>query len=257
MCYWVGTKRVREEMRRRYKEQPEDEIAQLFYEAYLGNNNTDFKEHYVAIGKGKPTLTALVKEKGQLKFQNMQWTLPFSYVDKKTQKTITRELQNSICERVFFQHKDIIYNKRCLVPIDGYFEYYHLNKETYPYYIQPRESGIFYAGGIWDKKEDPKTGVMIDSFSIITTPPNPLTGKIHNNPDAPNGSRMLLLIKPDDAIEYLNENLKTEEIKKFFKPYNEKEMKAHTVLRFQRKENFHYFNTPKVQEYYEYPELVA
>ena len=67
---------------------------------------------------------------------------------------------------------------------------------------------------------------------------------------------MLLLIKEEEALNYLNENLNTEEIKKFFKPYDEKEMTAHTVLRFQRKENAQFLNSSKVQEYYEYPVLI-
>lgn len=257
MCYWVGTKKVREEMEKRFKTGYRDEIAQLYYEAFIAKSNNDFKEHYVAIGKGKPQLTTLIKNDGKLQFQNMQWTLPYSYVDKKTNKTITRELLNSTCEKVFFQHKEIIFSQRCIIPIDGYFEYYHYNKETYPYYIHPTTSVLFYAGGIWDKKVNEQTGEITESFSIITTPPNALTAKIHNSPDSPNGSRMLLLVKHDDALNYLNEKLTTDELKKFFKPYDEKEMTAHTVLRFQRKENLPFFNTPKVQEYHEYPELVA
>jgi putative SOS response-associated peptidase YedK len=257
MCYWVGTRKVREEIEKKFNAGSKDEIINLFHQTIVANKELEFKEHYVAIGKGKPTLTALVKDNGKLQFQNMQWTLPYSYFDKKTNKTVTRELQNSTCERVFFQHKEQIFKQRCIVPIDGYFEYYHFNKETYPYYLQPKSDGLFYAGGIWDKKVNEKSGEVIESFSIITTPPNTLTGKIHNNPDAPNGSRMLLLIKHEEALNYLNENLNIEDIKKFFNPYDANEMQAHTVLRFQRKENLEFFNTPKITEYCEYPELVA
>ncbi|MDP4210455.1 MAG: SOS response-associated peptidase family protein [Bacteroidota bacterium] len=257
MCYWVGTKKVRQEILRRFNEGPQDEIAQLFYEVFIANNQLEFKEHYVAIGKGKPTLTTLIKEEGNLQFRNMQWTLPYSYVDSKTGQTITRELQNSTCERVFFQHKDQIFSKRCLIPIDGYFEYYHFKGDTYPYYIYPRQGGIFYAGGIWEQNLNHDTGEVAETFSIITTPPNPLVAKIHNNPKAPNGPRMLLLIEPENALTYLNENLKTNDIKSLFLPYSEQNMQAHTVLRFQRKENLQFLNTPIVLEYCEYPELVA
>ncbi|NOU19293.1 MAG: hypothetical protein HOO91_17180 [Bacteroidales bacterium] len=256
MCYWIGTKKVRKAMEQRSKNQYPSEFNQQVNEAIVAMKD-EFMEYYVAIGKGKPQITALVKENGKLQFHNMQWTLPYSYYDKKTSKVVTRELLNSTCERVFYQHKDIIFNHRCLIPIDGYFEYYHFRKETYPYFIQPKNGDLFYAGGIWNKKVDEQTGEISESFSIITTPPNPLVEKIHNNPDAPNGSRMLLLIKEDEALNYLNENLTIEEVKQFFKPYDEKEMTAHSVLRFQRKENSQFLNSSKVQEYFEYPELVA
>ena len=247
-------------MLKRYKKGSQEEIPQLFYKVFEGsdpNKNLEFKEHYVAVGKGKPELTALVKEQGKLQFRNMKWTLPYSYLDKKSQKMITRELQNSTCERVFFQHKEIIYRQRCLIPIDGYFEYFHLNGETFPYFIQPKDSGIFYAGGIWDKNVNEQSGELTEFLSIITTLPNPLTARIHNNPIAPNGSRMLLLIRQDEALNYLDEKLDTAGIKRFFKPYDEGEMSAHTVLRFQKKENYPYFNTPRVREYFEYPELAG
>lgn len=256
MCYWIGTKKVREAMEQRSKNQYPSEFNQQVNEALVAKKD-EFMEYYVAIGKGKPQITALVKENEKLKLQNMQWTLPYSYYDKKTSKVVTRELLNSTCERVFYQHKDIIFNHRCLIPIDGYFEYYHFKKETYPFFIQPKNGDFFYAGGIWNQKVNEQTGEISESFSIITTPPNPLVEKIHNNPDAPNGSRMLLLIKEDEALNYLNENLTTEEIKQFFEPYDEKEMTAHSVLRFQRKENSQFLNSSKVQEYFKYPELVA
>jgi hypothetical protein len=84
-----------------------------------------------------------------------------------------------------------------------------------------------------------------------------LTEKIHNNPKAPNGSRMLLMIHKNQALDYLNEKLSAADIKKFFIPYDEREMKAHPVIRFQRKEFAEFINSPKVQEFCEYKELAA
>lgn len=256
MCYWVGTRKVREELLRRYSKGPQDEIAQLFYDTFNIKNHIELQEHYVAIGKGKPKLTTLVNENG-LQFRNMQWTLPYTYFDKKTNKDITRELLNSTCERVFYQHKDVIFNQRCIVPIDGYYEYYHQGKETFPYFIYPKDGGILYAGGIWTQQVNQESGEIKELFSIITTPPNELTAKIHNNPDAPNGSRMLLLLPEDVIFDYLNPKLTTEELKKILIPHDANVLKAHPVIRFQRKENTQFVNTGKVQEYFEYPELLV
>jgi putative SOS response-associated peptidase YedK len=255
MCYWVGTKKVREIIKKRKESGLWDNIDQAFYDNFIARTDKEFIEQYIAIGKGKPTLTTLHKENGQLSFENMQWTLPYSYTDK-TGKEITRELQNSTCERVFFQHKDQIYSKRCLVPIDGYIEYHHVGKETYPHYIYPRdENDYFLAAGIYDYGIDKKTGEEKGMFSIITTTPNSFVGRIHNNPEAPNGPRMLLLLPRESAIEYLDETKDQKSIKSFFQPYDQEKMKAHTVLRFQRKENAQFFNTPKVLEPCQYPEF--
>jgi putative SOS response-associated peptidase YedK len=255
MCYWVGTKNVREKLLKQAGKDPEDEIPQLFYNTFLTDNQKEFKEYFIAIGKGKPVLTTLVKNNNKLQFKDMQWTLPYSYFDKKTNREITRELLNSTCERVFFQHKDIIYSKRCLVPIDGYFEYHHFKEETYPYFIYPSDDDLFYAGAIWNSSINKETGEVRDTFSIITVPPNRLITQIHNNPKAPNGPRMLLLMKKEKALEYLIESLTANDLKALFTPLDESTMKAHTVLRFQRKEYFEFLQTPKVREYFEYSEL--
>jgi putative SOS response-associated peptidase YedK len=256
MCYWVGNMRVREIIKKRMESREWDRIDQAFIETYFAGTDKEFKEHFIAIGKGKPKLTNLHKKDGQLTFQTMQWTLPYTYIGKDG-KPFTRELQNSTCEKVFFQHKDQIYTKRMLLPIDGYVEYHHFGGETYPHYIYPKdENEYFLAGGIYDYGIDKITGEEIGMFSIITTPPNPFVAHIHNNPKAENGPRMLLLVPKERAIEYLDETLDQKQIKSFFQPYDQEKMTAHTILRFQRKENIGYFNTPKVLEPCEYPELV-
>ncbi len=256
MCYWVGTKNVREALLKRKNEKPEDEIAQLFYRTFVENmGNMELREHFVAIGKAKPELSVLINHAGTKQFRNMHWGLNWEYTDKKTGKTHSRELLNSTAEKVFFQHRDIIYRNRCIIPIDGYFEYYHHKGETYPYFLYPTRSELFYAGGIWDRKLNENTGEVSETFSIITTPPNELARKIHNNPKAPNGSRMLLLVPEEKAGSYLDATLDAQEVKNLLKPFPAGGMKAHPVLRFQRKENMHLMNTEKVREPFPYPEL--
>ncbi len=257
MCYWVGTRKVRAIIGERLRGGTFDEIDQLFYETFLGEQKKlEYQEYYVAIGKAKPVLSVLTSEKGKKEFKNMQWTLPYTYMDK-TGKTIKRELLNSTCERAFYQHKDIIFTRRCIVPIDGYFEYHHFNKQTYPFYIYPADGGIFYAAGIWNELADEETGEIQRFFSIITTRGNPLVTSIHNNPDAPNGPRMLALVQRESALDYLADGNDIRKISSYLVPLDEKLMKAHTVLRFQKKDNILFQNTPKVLEYVEYPELAG
>jgi putative SOS response-associated peptidase YedK len=258
MCYWVGTKKVREEMQRRRNEAPDDEIAQLYYDTFLTSTAlAKPREFWVAMGKAKPRLNAIVRHDTKLKIEDMQWTLPYSYLDKKTGQVVRRELLNSTREKVFFQHSDLIYRNRCLVPIDGYYEYYHHSKEVYPHFIHPIRDGIFYAGAIWNEQADPSTGEVIPCFSIITTPPNELTRKLHNNPKAPNGPRMLLLIAPENTQRFLDPGLDKTAIQSLLEPMNQGEMDAYPVMRFQRKENIDYLETEKVREYHQYPGLIA
>ncbi len=261
MCYWVGTRKVREIMLKQLQQDPEDEISRLFYRSFIEppqpENALQLMEHPVAIGKAEPVLTTMVKDKGELQFRNMRWTLQWNYWDSKTKaEKPGRPLLNSICENVFWQHKDLIYTKRCLIPVDGYWEFYHFKGKTYPIFIYPADEKLFYLAGIYNELADKNNGEIIDTFSIITTPPNSITAMLHNNPSAHDEPRMLCIVDEKLCKEYLNEDLKTEDIKRlFFKPLETERMKYHTTVRFLKKENAGYLSSEKVQERFEYEEV--
>ncbi len=255
MCYWVGTKKVREEMLRRLQQQPDDEIAQLFYKTFVGQSTAEFKEHYVAIAKANPELSVMVAdEKKNIHFRTMTWGLPWSYQDKKTGKSYSRIMINSTCEKVFFVHKDIIFKKRCVIPLDGYYEFFHFGSDVYPHFMFPVE-GLFYAAGVWEEVADTETGEIREVFSIITTPPNELAQKLHNNPKAPNGPRMLMILPHDKIAHYLNPSIGKDDLKELFHPYPESKMDAYPTPRFLRKEFAGKINTEEVRKRIDYPEL--
>ncbi len=256
MCYWVGTKNVRKEMLRRLDKQPDDEIAQLYYKTFVGKSEMRFREYYVAVGKAGAEITVMLysSEKG-LYYRNMKWGLQWSYHDSKTGKRYSRELINSTCENVFFVHKEVVFSRRCIILLDGYFEFFHFSGQVYPYFIYPSR-GIFYAAGVWSEEVDEETGELLAGFSIITTPPNDLTKKLHNNPKSPNGSRMLLLLTEDKIMNYLNPDASKEQLKELFKPYSDKNMEAYPTVRFLKKEFADKINTEEVRKKIDYPELI-
>jgi putative SOS response-associated peptidase YedK len=262
MCYWVGSRKVREVMLKKLEKNPQDEIAQLFYNTFIEppkpENKLQLMEHPVAIGKAKPTLTALLKTNECLVFENLIWTLNWNYWDSKLKMEKQGiPLLNSRSENVFWQHNDLIFTKRCIIPVDGYWEFYHFKGNTYPYFIYPANGGLFYLGGIYNEYADAKTGDVTKGFSIITTPPNGVTVKLHNNPKAHNGARMLLILDDEKAISFLDTKLTKNEIESnFFKIYDASKMKFHSTLSFLKKENMAFLESGKVQEPFEYPELV-
>lgn len=255
MCYWVGTKKVREEMLRRLQQDPQDEIAQLFYKTFVGRTDMHFREYYVAIGKANPILSVMVYSAAKgLHFRTMRWGLHWSYTDKKTGKHYARELINSTCEKVFFVHREVVFSQRCVIPLDGYYEFFHFSGQVYPHFLKPLE-GLFYAAGVWQEEVDTETGELTEAFSIITTPPNPLAEKLHNNPKAPNGSRMLLILPQEKVMDYLNPNATKEDLQKLFVPYPDQEMEAYPTVRFLKKEFRDKLNTEEVRQQIDYPEL--
>jgi putative SOS response-associated peptidase YedK len=210
----------------------------------------------VAIGKAKPVLSVLVKDdEGRLAFRNMQWGINWQYTDEKTGKTQAYELINSTTEKVFFVHKEQIFKQRCLIPIDGYWEFFHFSGQVYPYFLHPVEEGVFYAAGVCSKQVDTETGEVISAFSILTIPPNELARKLHNNPRSPNGSRMLLLLPKDQVNDYLNPSAGKEDLKKLFRPLPHQQMDAYPTPRFLKREFADKLDSPAVRERIDYPEL--
>jgi putative SOS response-associated peptidase YedK len=145
-----------------------------------------------------------------------------------------------------------ILSKRCLVVVDGFFEWRHVNNKSYPYYIGLVDHQPFALAGIWDKWQNPDTGIESRTFSVITTEANPLMAQIHNTK-----KKMPVILPMDHEKNWIDDNLKQTDIESFLKPYNEDKMEAYPV---DRSINRLAFNTsdPSVlnkQEYKELPSL--
>jgi putative SOS response-associated peptidase YedK len=74
--------------------------------------------------------------------------------------------------------RNILRNRRCLVPATGFFEWKKDTEKT-PYHIFVRDEAAFCFAGLWDKWLSPD-GEIVRSFTIITTEPNELMAPIHN-----------------------------------------------------------------------------
>jgi putative SOS response-associated peptidase YedK len=147
-----------------------------------------------------------------------------------------------------------IRTRRCLVLCSGFFEWRHREpgkKGTpkYPFYVTLKDNSMFVFAGVWNTFTDRETGEIIPTYSILTTPANPLVSLVHNSK-----KRMPLILPPEKAMEWLSPTLSEEKIKDFFTPFDASRMKARPIARinpYLTKSN----NNPEVTAYYEYQEL--
>jgi putative SOS response-associated peptidase YedK len=84
----------------------------------------------------------------------MQWGLiPFWVKDEENAIKIKQYALNARSETIFtkpmFKHS--IQSKRCLVLVDGFFEWRHISNKRYPYYIRLVDHEPFALAGIWDR----------------------------------------------------------------------------------------------------------
>ena len=81
-----------------------------------------------------------------------------------------------VADKPFF--RNAFASHRCLVPATGWREFKAAGKKKQPYHFRPR-SRLFAFGGVHSRyvSED---GEVVDTFAIITTPPNDTARAIHD-----------------------------------------------------------------------------
>jgi len=181
-----------------------------------------------------------------------EWGLiPFWIKDSTAAKDIQDMTLNAAGETVFEKpsFRNSITTKRCLLGVNGFYEWRDLNKVKYPYFIHSKSSDIFSLGCIYESWVDKGSGEIRNTFSILTTPANPLMEHIHNLK-----KRMPLIISPDDEKRWIDPNLTPSQINEFISPYRESDMIAYSVSQ-NVNNGRNNRNVPQSLEKVDYPEL--
>lgn len=90
---------------------------------------------------------------------------------------------------------DAYARRRCIVPVDGFFEWRSSKGARQPYAIGMRDGAPFGLAGIWENWKHPETGEWLRTFAIITVSANSLVGQIHD--------RMPAVLRPQDYERWL------------------------------------------------------
>jgi putative SOS response-associated peptidase YedK len=70
--------------------------------------------------------------------------------------------------------------QRCIVPVDGFYEWQKRPGGKQPYAIVGADSKPLALAGLWERWNEPRSGQSVQTFTIITGPPNELVGPIHD-----------------------------------------------------------------------------
>ena len=71
-------------------------------------------------------------------------------------------------------------SKRCVVPVDGFYEWRRTEGRTQPFYISGADGRPLAFAGIWSRWVDRSTGLELVSCAVVTTTPNELMAPIHD-----------------------------------------------------------------------------
>lgn len=127
----------------------------------------------------------------------------------------------SLSEKPMF--RNLIKNRRCLVPANGFYEWNQVGGAKQPYYITLPDEPMFAFAGLYDEFAD-EDGEVLRSYTVITTEPNELMAELHN--------RMPVILHRDDEEEWLDPDVtEPRQVERLLRPYPAEEMEAVPVSR--------------------------
>jgi putative SOS response-associated peptidase YedK len=93
--------------------------------------------------------------------------------------------------------------RRCLIPIDGFYEWERTTKGKLPHYIYSDDGSPLPIAGLWSAWNDPDTDERLLTCTILTGSPNPLLARIHD--------RMPIIMPPERWDAWLDPALTDKE----------------------------------------------
>ncbi|HUN17853.1 MAG TPA: SOS response-associated peptidase [Saprospiraceae bacterium] len=153
-------------------------------------------------------------------FKYMKWGLIPSWAkDAKIGPKMINARVETLLEKPMF--KSALQYRRCLVPIDGFYEWKIIsNKDKKPFRIVVQNGEVYSLAGIYDTWKD-HNGQVIYSFSIITLESNTMMKELHD--------RMPAILHQSEEKQWIDLDMNIETAMSMIKPYPSELMSAYPV----------------------------
>jgi putative SOS response-associated peptidase YedK len=143
------------------------------------------------------------------------WTKNLKTAEEIRLKTFNARSE-SIPDKPSFKH--CLRSNRCLVPVNGFYEWQTKGKNKIPYFIGLENVPIFGLAGLYDQWVNPDTGECFNTFTVITTRANPMLEVIHNLK-----KRMPVILTVENMEKWLDTSMDPY-VEKVFEPFPEEKM---------------------------------
>ena len=115
---------------------------------------------------------------------------------------------------------DLLKSRRCLIPVDAFYEWKRIGKARQPYCFEVNEGQLFAFAGLWDRWTD--GGNTLETCSILTTTPNAVTWAVHD--------RMPVILDPDNYDLWLDPGMRDVAVaSEMLKAYDARLMRCYPV----------------------------
>jgi putative SOS response-associated peptidase YedK len=182
-----------------------------------------------------PTQDAVVavQASGDVRLEEMRWgMIPPWARDKSIGAKLANARAETVDEKPSFRQP--FRRRRCLLPVDGYYEWESWPSGKQPVYYSMRDGDLFCLAGLWetwttpeqtDEPELPGLGQSqaetLCTFTVVTTTPNRLANRVHD--------RMPVIVHPADYGNWLSPESKAADLKRLLWPFDDEPMQEHHV----------------------------
>ncbi|MBK8954364.1 MAG: SOS response-associated peptidase [Saprospiraceae bacterium] len=153
-------------------------------------------------------------------FRYFKWGLiPFWAKEASIGSKMINARAETLDEKPSF--KTALQKRRCLVPMDGFYEWKKdASGKRHPYRICRKDRDVFFMAGLFDQWKNPE-GILIPSFTIITCAANEMMKPLHD--------RMPVMLLPEEEKLWLEEQWSMDQLHAFLKPFPDEWMEAYPV----------------------------
>lgn len=191
----------------------------------------DFKPRYNLAPRQQAPV--LVWENNAVVLKPMRWGLiPSWSPDEKMGDKLINARAETLTEKTSF--KKPFAKQRCLIPADGFYEWQTTPHGKVPFRFTRKDGGFFCMAGLWERwtrkpkteelalgDAEPLASQVVESFTVITTTPNPMVAAVHD--------RMPVILGPEHYRWWLEPKFEPEFLKTLLRPYWAEAMDCYRV----------------------------
>lgn len=166
----------------------------------LPNYNVAPSQYHPVITQSDPRMINLYR-----------WGLvPFWAKDPKIGYKMINARKETLLEKPAF--REAVKTRRCLIPIDGFYEWQKSGKQKTPFRIVPTNTKVVSLAGLCETWKQPD-GETLHTFTIITHEANDKIAPIHD--------RMPAMLLPDIEEQWLDSEISPKDALEILTPYPE------------------------------------
>ncbi len=144
------------------------------------------------IGPVQPLVFIAQNDQSHLKIGIWGWNIP---IGEKTQLVINARLEEIDKKKTFIPYLNV---GKCIILIDGYYEWMRLHNEKIPFRIISHDGSIFAVAGLFREETD-SAGNLVHNVIIMTKPVQDSLQQIHD--------RMPVILTESEQHNWLNSKI--------------------------------------------------